>query len=161
MKSKVYLASDHGGFALKERIKGDLVSAGYDVDDLGPKEFDEEDDYPDFVIPLARRVVEEGRRGADEEINQKVLGVVICRSGGGDVIAANKVKGARAVLSFSPEHAVKTRTDDNANVLALAADFIDFEKAKSIVKAFLQTPFSFETRHLRRLKKIEDYESRN
>lgn len=158
---KVYLASDHGGFNLKEAIKNFLLHEGYRVEDFGDKELNPDDDYTDFVFPLADKI---SRDWSKEDLNLQSgeiqsLGVVVCRSGSGEVIAANKVKGVRAVLSFSPEHAAKARVDNDANVLSLPSDYIDLEKAKEIIKEFLTTGFSYEERHIRRLRKILDYEN--
>lgn len=157
---KVYLAADHGGFTLKEQIKGFLRSQGYLLEDLGPDHLDPEDDYPDFVFPLAERVIAE-QRVKGEEPRETVFGIVACRSGSGEVMAANKVKGVRATLSFSTEHARLSRADNDAHILCLPADFLDFAKAQEIVQVFLTTEFSRAERHVRRLRKIEEYEKEN
>ena len=148
---KVFLASDHGGFALKEEIKNYLLIENYEVEDIGNTENNPEDDYPDFIIPLAEKVASEN----------DVIGIVFGRSGNGEQIAANKVKGVRAALCTSPQMAAKAREDDHANVLALGGDYLDFEFAKEIVETFLKTPFSTEERHVRRVNKITAYESAN
>src|SRR3989344_4237524 len=137
---KVYLASDHGGYRLKEEIKNYLKIENYEVEDMGNRELDPEDDYPDFIIPLAEKVAAE--KGS--------AGIVLGRSGNGEQIAANKVKGIRAALCTSPQMASKAREDDHANILALGEDYLDFEFAKEIIETFLKTPFSSEERHRRR-----------
>lgn len=144
----IYIAADHGGYWLKEQIKQDLRQKGNEVKDLGNSKFDSGDDYPDFVIPAAESVAQD----------PKGFGIVIGRSGNGEAIAANKVKGVRAALCLNPEMAKKAREDNNANVLALGADFVDVSKAGKIVEVFLDTPFPEEDRHVRRLAKITSYE---
>lgn len=146
---KIYIGSDHGGFGLKEKLKKFLGELGQEVEDLGAHELIDGDDYPDFVIPVGEKVVENG-----------TLGIVIGRSGNGEAIAANKVFGARAALCKSVEDAKLAREKNDANVLSLGADFVDLETAKNIVKTFLETPFSNAERHTRRIKKITDYEEK-
>jgi len=146
---KVYIASDHGGFYLKEELKKHLADKGYQVKDFGAYTFDSKDDYPDFVLPLAEEVAQKG----------KALGVILGRSGSGEAIAANKVKGIRAVLCINPRHAQKAREHNHANVISLGADFINPTTAKKIVETFLNSQPSTATRHTRRLGKIKKYES--
>lgn len=144
----VYLASDHGGYNLKEELKKFLADSAYEVEDMGALTPDPNDDYPDFVIPLTQKVVQ----------NPQALGIIIGRSGNGEAIVANKVKGARAALATSEEMAKKAREHNNANILSLGADYINSDQAKEIVKAFLETTFSKEERHKRRLEKISQFE---
>lgn len=151
MKKKVYLATDHGGFELKEELKVNLKDKGYEVVDVGNKVKDPKDDYPDFVLPLAKQVAQEGSS----------FGIVMGRSGNGEQIAANKVKGIRAALCMNAKMAEMARKDNNANILTLGADYIDVETAERVVDAFLSTDFSEEERHKRRLKKIKNHESSN
>jgi len=146
---RVYIASDHGGFSLKQELIPYLTSLGHDVVDVGPKEFDPNDDYPDYALPAAQKVA------GDENS----LGILICRNGDGINIAANKVDGIRAALSFKPDHAKSTRRDDNANVLTLPADYIDLSLAKDTAKTFLETSFSGKERHKRRINKITQAEN--
>ncbi len=145
---KVYLASDHGGFEYKEKLKKYLNGEGYEIEDMGAEELDPSDDYPDFVFPLALRVSKEPGS----------LGIILGRSGNGEAIAANKVKGVRAAHCTEAKMAQMAREHNNANVLSLGADYIDVSAAKSIVKVFLETPFSSDTRHARRINKIVSYE---
>lgn len=145
---KVYIGSDHGGYRLKEELKVFLTTEGHEVEDMGTYSV-EDDDYPDIVIPLAEKVVED----------EGDLGIVIGRSGNGEAIAANKVKGARAALCLTPEMAKKARQDNHANILSLGADFIEVYEAERVVKTFLETPYSEEERHKRRVAKIKEYES--
>lgn len=142
----IYLGADHRGFNLKEKIKKYLENLNYKVVDLGNKIFDPNDDYPDFGKAVAFKV-------AKNPVKDK--GILLCGSGNGMAIVANKEKGVRAVLVFNEKMAKFSREHDDANVLALPADFLKFETAKKIVKTWLETKFSGEKRHIRRLKKIE------
>src|SRR3990167_990809 len=144
----IYIASDHGGFKLKEKIEEHLHSKGLQVQDLGPDRLDPTDDFPDFAIPVAKKVAE----------NQGSLGVLLCRNGVGVEVAANKINGVRAALSWDPRHAASSRHDDNSNVLALPADYLDEKKAVEVLDAWLSTPYSKEVRFERRIKKIEEEE---
>lgn len=146
---KIYIGSDHGGYKLKEELKKYLVELAYEVEDMGAHSLDSGDDYPDFVFPVAEKVAQDPQS----------IGIVLGRSGVGEAIAANKVKGIRAALVWNEQVAVKAREHSDANILSLGADFIDKETAKRIVKIFLETPFSQEERHKRRLEKIKKYES--
>lgn len=145
----VYLGSDHGGFELKEELKKYLTERGVEMVDLGASSLNPEDDYTDFIIPVAKKVAS----------SLDSLGIIIGRSGNGEVIAANKIKGIRAALCLNETMAEKARDHNNANILSLGADYMSVDEAKKIVKAFLETPFSEDARHIRRLKKIEELES--
>lgn len=155
---KIYLGADHGGFELKEELKGFLSELGYEVEDMGANTKDEGDDYPDFIIPLAEKVVYEERNG-DKPWGEEFLGIVLGRSGNGEAIAANKVKGARAALCTNVEMARKAREHNNANILSIGADYVDENLAKEMIKVFLETSFSGEERHKRRLEKIYKHEN--
>lgn len=146
----IYIGADHGGFALKEKLKGILANDAYTVTDLGAPTLDTNDDYPIY----ARAVGEAVGKNPDED-----RGILICRSGFGVDITANKCVGVRAALPVSPDHAYAGRHDDDINVLAIAADFMDEETAIKIVKTFLATPFSREERYLRRLQEIAKIEN--
>lgn len=146
---KVFIASDHGGFKYKEKLKVWLLENNTQVEDLGSFRLDPEDDYPDFIIPLAKKVVNDS----------KSRGIILGRSGNGEAIAANKVRGARAAVCLNKKMAEKAREDNDANVISLGADFITFDQAKVIVKTFLETPFSGAERHKRRLEKISKAET--
>lgn len=145
---KIYIGSDHGGYQLKEALRGYLEELGYEVEDMGAHTLDPNDDYPDFIFPTAEKVAQ----------NSGSMGIVIGRSGNGEAMAANKVKGIRAALCWNEEVARKAREHNDANVLSLGADFISLEESKKIVKIFLETPFSEEERHIRRLQKIAAHE---
>lgn len=147
---KIYIASDHAGFELKNVLKEFLSGKNTEVIDMGNRSFDGSDDYPDFIIPLAEKVAEE----------KESLGIIIGRSGNGEAIAANKVKGIRAALGISPEMAKLAREHNHANILSLGAGFISFEEAIKTVEVFIETPFSEEERHVRRLSTITAFEEK-
>ena len=146
----IYLGSDHAGFDLKEEIKTYLQDQGKELEDLGAFTFSSEDDYPDYVIPVARRV-SEGKEGD--------MGIVFGGSGQGEAIAANKVKGIRAVLYYGGNlDVVKlSRLHNNANVLSLGARFITKSEALQAVQIWLQTPWE-DGRHKARIAKISKAE---
>lgn len=146
----VYLAADHGGYAVKEKVKQWLHDQHIEFQDLGPFKLNKDDDYPDYIIPLAELV----------GLNNG-LGIISCRNGQGAAIAANKVGGIRAAVCWNPECARSSRTDDNANILSLPADFISDLNLESILEAWLETPFSSDARHIRRLQKIQRYEEQS
>ncbi len=144
---KIYIGADHGGFEYKEMLKEHLGE--HEVVDLGASELNSEDDYPDFILPVAESVAGDGGS----------MGIVIGRSGNGEAICANKVKEIRAAVCTNVEMARKAREHNGANILSIGADYVDEDTVKEIVQAFLETPFSGEERHKRRLEKIEKYES--
>ena len=141
------MGTDHGGFVLKEDIKGRLVAAGYEVLDFGT---DSEDsvDFPDFVGPAARAV-------ASGEADR---GVVLCGSGAGASITAGKIRGIRAAIIHDVYTAHQGVEHDGMNVIALGGRVIGPEPAWEIVQAFLEAEFSGEERHLRRVAKIDALE---
>ena len=145
----IYIGADHGGFNMKEHLRDVLKNAGYDVVDCGPTTHVEGDDFPDFASAVGKQV----RRTPDQS-----RGILICRSGFGMDIAANKFRNVRAALPMSPDHAFQARHDDDANVLCIAADFTDNIAAENIVKVFLSTEFAREERYARRIQKIADIE---
>ena len=147
MKS-VFIGADHRGYHLKEKIKKELRESGWLVTDLGNQEYDIEDDYTDISIELAEKIV-----------RNKALGILICGSGVGVCIAANKVIGARAATVLNKQQAKKAREDDDANILCLSSDWVDEKLNLKIVKEFLETVFSSEERHIRRILKIKKYET--
>jgi ribose 5-phosphate isomerase B len=146
----IYIGADHRGFALKESIKQALVGEGREVVDCGAPASDPADDYPDFASAVAEKVA----AGGDD-----ARGIVICGSGFGVDIVANKYKGVRSALAMSADHVHAGRHDDDVNVLSIAADFVKLEDALGIAHAFLSTPFeSAEARFTRRLGKIAEIE---
>lgn len=146
----IYLAADHAGFELKETMKEYLVVQGMQVEDLGAFELNPEDDYPDFIIPAAKKVAE------DPEQNR---GIVFGGSGQGEAIAANKVKGIRAAVYYGGNlDMVKlSRKDNNSNILSLGARLLSKEEALEAVKVWLDTSFE-GGRHELRIQKIKDIE---
>jgi len=146
MKS-IYLGADHAGFALKEKIKNYLDKKGIAYQDLGNLVLDVTDDYPDFAQNVARQVVK-----------TKSLGILVCGSAQGMCIAANKIKGIRAVVPFSLKEARLSREHTNANILCLSGWYFHFHKATKMLDIFLHTSFSTESRHLRRVNKISKME---
>ncbi len=146
----IYISSDHGGFELKPQIIDFLVECDDEIEiaDLGPFELDPEDDYPDYAFPLAEQVAK----------TEGSIGILICRSGNGMAIAANKVKGIRAALCFSRQHAIKARQDDHANILVLDSDYEEGDDPTEIAREFINTQPELGGRHSRRVQKIVDYE---
>ncbi len=141
---RVGIAADHGGFDLKRQLVAALKESGYEILDLGAHKLVTDDDYPDFVVPLAKAVA----RG---EVDR---GVAICGSGVGACIAANKVPGVRACLCHDTYSAHQGVEHDDMNILCLGAQVIGLELAKELVTAFLNARFSGEERHRRRLEKL-------
>ncbi len=139
---KIYLAYDHAGTPLREAVKAVAAELDIAVEDFG-SQGDITDDYPDFAKVVAEKVVED----------PSALGVLICGTGAGMAIAANKIKGIRAAFANNVEVARLIRADNDANVLTMGGRIMDEETAKSVVKAFLTTPFS-AGRHERRVNKI-------
>jgi ribose 5-phosphate isomerase B len=147
---RIGLAADHGGFTMKERMAADLRAAGFEVDDFGAHDLDPGDDYPDFVIPLARAV-------AGGELER---GIALCSSGVGASIAANKVGGVRAALIHDAYSAHQGVEDDAMNVLCLGSQVVGYAAAWELVRAFLAASFSGAERHRRRLGKVAALECR-
>ena len=145
---KIYLATDHACFEFKEKIKDFLRSKGYDVEDCGAFELNPNDDYPDFISAAAEKVAEDPGS----------FGIVLGKSGAGECIVANKIKGIRAVLGVSEQNVRLAREHNDANVISLGSELVDFEKAKQLVELFLTTSFSNEPRHKRRIDKIKNVE---
>jgi ribose 5-phosphate isomerase B len=147
---RIGVAADHGGFAIKEHLVDRLRQSGYEVVDFGDKELRPDDDYPDFVTPLARAV-------AGGEVDR---GVAVCGSGVGASVAANKVPGVRACLIHETFSAHQGVEDDNLNVICLGGRVIGDSLAWELVKTFLDARFSGAPRHCRRLAKLSDLEGR-
>jgi ribose 5-phosphate isomerase B len=143
----IIIASDHAGLRLKEKVKKYLTRKKIEYEDLGTESLTPVD-YPDYALRVAEEVAK----------NKKARGILICGTGTGMTIAANKVKGIRAVAAYDAYSAKMSRMDNDTNVLGLRGRFFPFERIKKIIKVWLDTPFSGEKRHKRRIKKIEDYE---
>lgn len=145
----IYIGADHRGFQLKETLKDWLEGQGHEVVDCGNTVYDLDDDYPDYTFPVAVQVA----------ADTSTKGVVICGSGVGVAIAANKVDGIRAASALSEEEVRHGRKHDAINILALSADYTSVDQAKALVDTFLKTPFEAEEqRFIRRFQKIENYE---
>ncbi len=145
----ISLGADHAGFALKEKIKKWLTKKKIPFIDLGDKKLRPKDDYPDYAAKVARTVAK-----------NEGLGILICGSAQGICIAANKIKGIRAVAPYNPLEAVLSRKHENANIICLSGWFFTLMKAKKMIGLFLNTPFSGAKRHIRRLNKIKKLEGK-
>ncbi|MFI5728623.1 ribose-5-phosphate isomerase [Kribbella sp. NPDC051587] len=146
---RVHIGSDHAGFELKNHLVQHLTAAGHDVVDHGPAVYDAVDDYPPYCLATGAGVV----------ADPGSLGVVIGGSGNGEQIAANKVKGVRAVLAWSTDTAKLGREHNNANVISVGARMHSAEEATGFVETFLATDYSGEERHTRRIDMLTAYES--
>lgn len=149
---KIYLGADHRGFELKETLKQWLAAKGYDVHDLGAHRLEPSDDYTDFAIAVAVRVQQNPREDR---------GILLCGSGVGMDVVANKHRGIRAALAHDEHEAVQSREHGDSNVLVLGTDDLDAARVEELVMRFLTTPFSEEERHVRRLRKITEVEEKN
>lgn len=147
----IFLGADHRGFELKEHLKKRLVDEGLEVTDLGADVLNPGDDYVDFAEKVATAVSE----------NENSFGVLLCGSGAGVDMVANKFDGIRSALVQDMQRAKQAREHEDANVLSLPADILDEETSYHIVKEFIDTPFSGDERHIRRLTKMDDLEENN
>jgi ribose 5-phosphate isomerase B len=144
---KVYFGADHRGFALKEKLKALVAGMGHEVADRGALAWKDSDDYPDFAVAVAKEVA----LAPDES-----RGILVCGSGAGMDITANRFRKVRCGLALTPEQVRAARRDDDVNVLALAADYIDEAAAAGAVREFLATAFDGKENHRRRLEKVEE-----
>ncbi len=145
---KIYFATDHAGFELKNILVEYVKTLGFDVEDCGAKSFDKEDDYPDFIKLAAKAV-------SSDPVNSKAI--VLGGSGQGEAIVSNRFPGVRAVVYYGKNLEIikLSREHNDANVLSLGARFLTDDEAKEAVKLWLDTPFSHEERHARRIYKID------
>lgn len=142
---RVYLGSDHRGYRLKEKIEEWLNEHGYEAVDLGAHRYDRKDDYVDFAVSVAEHVQKEsGARG-----------ILLCGSGHGVCMVANRFSRVRSILGFNSRVVVQGREHEDANVLSLPADWVDEPGAVMMVENFLATQFSGRSRHRRRLRKLQ------
>ena len=159
---KIFISGDHTGYELKEEVKIYLQGLGYEVKDKGPSEYNADDDYPDFVIPLSESVAK----------NKGSFGIILGGSGQGEAMCANRIKGARAMVFYGPKEVVKeiditskkstdtfeliklARLHNNANILSIGVRFVSPDEAKFAAELFLTTPFQEEERHKRRIGKF-------
>jgi len=144
---KVFLTADHGGFELKASLYQSLIEHGYEVEDIGPYEFDAEDDYPVFAKRLAEKLLESG---PDEN-----RGVIVCRSATGVSIATNRHAGVRAAIAWNETVAKHSREHNDSNILCLSGDYVSLGDNLNITKAWLEEPFSNEPRHKKRIDMID------
>ena len=155
---KIYIGTDHAGYELKEKLKIYLSELGYEVVDKGAFKYDTNDDYPDFIKPVAEAVA----------LDTGSFGIIGGASGQGEAMCANRVKGARAALFYGTTQVnqtdmsgnildmiASTRMHNNANILSLGFRFLSEEEVKNAIKIFLETKFENEERHLRRVKKLD------
>lgn len=147
----IFLGADHRGYHLKKRVVFWLGQFCLDFEDLGNNKLDEDDDYVDFAAKVAKKV------SAHE---QESVGIVICGSGVGVDVTANKFSKIRCGLGFSPQQIRAAREDDDINVLALPADFLSYKKAKKIVEVFLKTEFDRNKKHTERIENILELEKK-
>jgi ribose 5-phosphate isomerase B len=143
---KIFIGADHAGFEVKEELKKYLADLGFSVEDLGNLILDQTDDYPDVIVPVAEAVAK----------NSDSMGIVIGGSGQGEAIAANKIKGIRAAVVYDEYSARMSRMDNDANVASFGARVLDIEKIKELLLIWLNTPFSNEERHQRRIEKLNN-----
>lgn len=145
---KIYIGTDHNGFALKNSLVMYLKRAGYDVVDAGGERLDPQDDFPVF----AAKVVKDMLTSEDKEPR----GILLCGSGQGMCMAANRFKGIRAALGYDRESVRSARNDDDANVLCLPARHLEHDTANMLVETFLNTPFSHVGKYQRRIQEIDE-----
>jgi ribose 5-phosphate isomerase B len=150
-KPLIYIGADHGGFQFKEELKLWLEQFASEVIDCGAHVHDPKDDYPLFAAEVAKKVAS----------SVDSLGVLLCRSGGGMTIAANKIDGIRAVEVFDDASASHAREHNHANVVTLGGDYLTLNQVKSALKSYLLTTPSSEERHLRRIQQIHQLEQKN
>ncbi len=146
---KIYLATDHAGFELKEKIKEYLLEKGFEVEDCGAFILDKTDDYPDFISKASRKTSQDPTS----------RGVIFGKSGAGECIVANKYKSVRAFLAVNEKNVKLAREHNDANVISIGSEIVPMPEAKKLVKLFLETPFSGDERHIRRINKIKEIEN--
>ena len=155
---KIYFSSDHAGFELKQSLIEFVRALGYEAEDCGPTAFNEEDDFPDFVIPMAKKVAADAGS----------FGIAVGASGQGEAMAANRIKGVRAAVYYGRasleqtdasgnvmDVLTSTRSHNNANVLSIGARFVQGDDMEKAVRLWLSTPFSGDERHSRRNEKLD------
>jgi ribose 5-phosphate isomerase B len=158
---KIYLGADHAGFKLKEYLVAFLKKEGHQVIDLGAHEYNADDDYPDFVVPVAKMI---------SENSKKAVGIILGGSGQGEAMVANRFPNVRAIVFNGqykpkdgrkvPHEIVISREHNDSNILSLGARFLNHADAKAAVKLWLKTPFSEDPRHKRRIAKIEKLQTK-
>ncbi|MFZ2049227.1 MAG: RpiB/LacA/LacB family sugar-phosphate isomerase [Minisyncoccia bacterium] len=153
---KIFIGTDHAGFGLKEKLVPFLTSLGYEVVDMGAHEYVEDDDFPDYIIPVAREV---------SMHPNEVKGIILGGTGQGEAMCANKFKNVRATVYYGnagsivedKESIIKlSKEHNNANILSLGARFITEDQMTNVVKEWLSAPFSGDERHIRRISKMDN-----
>lgn len=148
---RIAIAADHGGFPLNERVIEELRAGGHEIEDFGTHDGTKPDDYPDYALAVGRAV----------QTGQAEIGIIICGSGVGACVAANKLRGVRAALCGDTYSAHQSREHDDCNVLCLGARVVGRELALEIMRSFVAARFTAEERHLRRLAKVKEIEMMN
>lgn len=143
---KLFIGADHNGFELKKQLIDYFQSQGHEVIDMGDKDLNPEDDFPVYAAKVSTEVL----------ANKDSLGILLCGSGQGVCMAANRYKGIRASLIWDEDEAHSSRNDDNANIICLPAKKIDIEKAKQLIDTWLATPFAGAARYARRIKQLDE-----
>lgn len=144
---RIFIGTDHNGFSLKQELIDYLRSSGHEVSDEGDGRLKPEDDFPDFAVKVV---------SAMQRAGEDARGILLCGSGQGMSIAANRFKGIRAALAWDVRSARDSRTDDDSNVLCLPADVLKDDRANMIVHTWLNTPFSGAARFRRRIKELDE-----
>ncbi|MBP7770878.1 MAG: RpiB/LacA/LacB family sugar-phosphate isomerase [Candidatus Pacebacteria bacterium] len=144
---KIFLASDHAGFELKQKLADFLMQKGHEVEDMGPTRLNPADDYPDYITPCAKRVAD----------TPDSMGIIAGMSGQGEAMAANRVRGVRAAVYYGgPADIIKlSRRHNDANILSLGARFVSADEATQAVELWLATNFEHDERHQRRILKMD------
>jgi len=150
---RIHIATDHAGLDFSRELQEHLRGLGHEVFDHGPQAYDPLDDYPAFCIAAAKGVIR------DLRAELPALGIVFGGSGNGEQMAANKVKGIRAALVWNLETAALAREHNDANVIAIGARQHDFDEVVQLIETFINTPFSDEERHQRRIDQISEFEA--
>lgn len=147
IKNTILFASDHAGFKLKESLMEYAKELGYQTEDMGPFEYDPTDDYPKTISPLAQKI---------SENPDKYIGIIIGWSGQGEAMSANRFPNVRACVYYGEKEEVLrlAREHNDSNVLSLASLFLSDEKAKNAMRVWLETPFSEDERHIRRIEEL-------
>jgi ribose 5-phosphate isomerase B len=143
---KIFIGADHNGYELKEKLEEYLKSQGYEVIDKGDTSLRPDDDFPIYAAKVASEVL----------ANSGSRGILLCGSGQGICMAANRYKGIRASLVWDQDEAYSSRNDDDANILCLPARKLSFEQSKSLVETWLETPFAGAARFVRRIKQMDE-----
>ena len=144
---RIFIGTDHAGFELKEALLPFLRVHGHEVEDIGAHSLDALDDYPDFIRPVAEAVARD----------PEARGIILGGSGQGEAMCANRIKGARAAVYYGGpfDIAVLSREHNNANIISIGARFVEEEEAREVVRVWLETPFSGDERHVRRIQKLD------